>query len=551
MSQSLARRLSRSGLMSFGDVDLTQVSQAFHDCNARLAGSSGDVGVGMNLSLGISDRFHDAFVELMRLLAHAQDVLHPPTRDGIVEPKPEIIGAQPRLMTLLHHFDMMNKSWKSQCVELLESNDSGISNFSRLLLHADYEYLRLYEFSIALGAYSNLSGGQPDIATISGRHSIDALENDWEFPPMVAQNSHTNISSWGVVATCTGVVTNLAGLCACRAVLGILEAAFGAGAPYYLSLLYQRREPGLRVSILAGMSPLANCFAASLAYGISQINSYVEPWRLILLIEGAPAIIIAPFPDFSAKKREAAVTRLGTKDTTSKEKLNWKQATAGLRDYQTYAYAIIHFCCNYSFASLANFLPTIVQSLGYSSIKVQGLTAPPYLASFILCVTIAFFSDQFGYRGFVIAGYSAMAGIGYLLLAIIEDMGKAQIRYLSIWLAVMGVFPCLTLNITWLLNNQGGETKHGIGLAVLAILGQCSSFLSSTVYPKSDAPFFLKGCAIGCALTFAITIMSLGLHFKLAHENRKRDRETGPVEYHEQLDLTMLGDKYPKFRYVT
>ncbi|KAG8359303.1 hypothetical protein FVEN_g3045 [Fusarium venenatum] len=522
MSQSLARRLSRSGLMSFGDVDLTQVSQAFHDCNARLAGSSGDVGVGMNLSLGISDRFHDAFVELMRLLAHAQDVLHPPTRDGIVEPKPEIIGAQPRLMTLLHHFDMMNKSWKSQCVELLESNDSGISNFSRLLLHADYEYLRLYEFSIALGAYSNLSGGQPDIATISGRHSIDALENDWEFPPMVAQNSHTNISSWGVVATCTGVVTNLAGLCACRAVLGILEAAFGAGAPYYLSLLYQRREPGLRVSILAGMSPLANCFAASLAYGISQINSYVEPWRLILLIEGAPAIIIAPFVYFFLADSAQSARFLSEEER-------------GCR----------HPTC------LANFLPTIVQSLGYSSIKVQGLTAPPYLASFILCVTIAFFSDQFGYRGFVIAGYSAMAGIGYLLLAIIEDMGKAQIRYLSIWLAVMGVFPCLTLNITWLLNNQGGETKHGIGLAVLAILGQCSSFLSSTVYPKSDAPFFLKGCAIGCALTFAITIMSLGLHFKLAHENRKRDRETGPVEYHEQLDLTMLGDKYPKFRYVT
>ena len=86
------------------------------------------------------------------------------------------------------------------------------------------------------------------------------------------------------MATCTGTVTNLAGLCACRAALGILEAAFGAGAPYYLSLFYQRHELGLRVSILVGMSPLANCFAASLAYGISQINSHVEPWRLILLI---------------------------------------------------------------------------------------------------------------------------------------------------------------------------------------------------------------------------------------------------------------------------
>jgi hypothetical protein len=64
-------------------------------------------------------------------------------------------------------------------------------------------------------------------------------------------------------------------------------------------------------------------------------------------------------------------------------------------------------------------------------------------------------------------------------------------------------------------------------------------------------PFFVRGCAIGCALTFMITILSLGLHFKLDHENRKRDREFGPVEDHEQLDVTLVGDKHPKFRYLT
>ncbi|CAG9982737.1 unnamed protein product [Clonostachys byssicola] len=163
----------------------------------------------------------------------------------------------------------------------------------------------------------------------------------------------------------------------------------------------------------------------------------------------------------------------------------------------------------------------------------------------------AFFSDKFGHRGYVIAGLPTVAGVGYLLLAIIEDQARSNIRYLGVWLAVIGVFPCLALNLTWVLNNQGGETKRGVGLAVIAILGQCSSFVSSTLYPKSDAPYFVKGCATGCALTFMITILSLGLHFKLAHENRKRDREFGPVEDHEQIDVTTLGDKHPQFRYFT
>lgn len=83
---------------------------------------------------------------------------------------------------------------------------------------------------------------------------------------------------------CTGAVQNHAGLIACRAFLGIFEAAFGAGAPYFLSLFYQRRELGKRVSLLLGMSPLANCFASVFAYGILQIKGSVESWRLLFII---------------------------------------------------------------------------------------------------------------------------------------------------------------------------------------------------------------------------------------------------------------------------
>ncbi|PVH79826.1 hypothetical protein DL98DRAFT_419739, partial [Cadophora sp. DSE1049] len=54
---------------------------------------------------------------------------------------------------------------------------------------------------------------------------------------------------------------------------------------------------------------------------------------------------------------------------------------AGIADYESYCHALNHFCCNYSFACLSNFLPTIVQGLGYTSIKAQGLTAPPYLGA--------------------------------------------------------------------------------------------------------------------------------------------------------------------------
>lgn len=246
-----------------------------------------------------------------------------------------------------------------------------------------------------------------------------------------------------------------------------------------------------------------------------------------------------------------AIERLQTVDHTDKSKLKWSQITAGLTDYQPYVHTLIHFCCNYSFAGLSNFLPTIVRDMGYSSVNAQGLTAPAYFVAFLCCVLAAYVSDRFGKRGFIVAGFAAMGAVGYLVLVLVRDEGATGARYAGIWLAACSVFPALCINITWLLNNQGGDSKRGAGLAILAIFGQCSSFLSSVVFPEEDGPFYTKGCAIGCAFTGLIVVLSLGLHFKLEWENKKRDRLFGKVGEDVRVDVTTGGDKSRDFRYLT
>lgn len=63
----------------------------------------------------------------------------------------------------------------------------------------------------------------------------------------------------------SGAARNMAELIVTRCFLGIFEATFGVGAPYFLSLLYKHQELGLRMPFLLGMMPLANTFASSLA----------------------------------------------------------------------------------------------------------------------------------------------------------------------------------------------------------------------------------------------------------------------------------------------
>jgi len=83
---------------------------------------------------------------------------------------------------------------------------------------------------------------------------------------------------------CSGAATSYGGLLACRAILGLFEAAFGPGAVYYCSLFYTRKELGTRLSIVLGTAPLANCFASALAYGITHVRSSIASWRLLFIV---------------------------------------------------------------------------------------------------------------------------------------------------------------------------------------------------------------------------------------------------------------------------
>ncbi|OJJ54414.1 hypothetical protein ASPSYDRAFT_61039 [Aspergillus sydowii CBS 593.65] len=358
---------------------------------------------------------------------------------------------------------------------------------------------------------------------------------------------------WGAAAMSSGAARNMAELIVTRVFLGIFEATFSAGAPYFLSCIYKQDELGFRMSILLGMSPLANTFASSLAYGITHIRGSLEPWRLLFIIEGAPTVLFALVIYFflidspstakflTEEEQTFAVKCLQVRDTASNQAVNWKQIIAGMLDYKNYVHAIIHFFCNFSFAALSNFLPTIIDSL----------TAPAYFGAFLLCILAAFVSDRYRSRGFIVAGFAAMGATGYGLLAGIQDMEKTGLRYLGVWFAACGIFPALAINITWLLNNQGGDSKKGAGLAISLILGQCSSLISSTVFPSEDAPFFTTGCAIGCGMSSAIVVLALIMYFALTQENKRKDELYGPVDVQVEVDVSEEGDYNRNFRYLT
>ena len=52
--------------------------------------------------------------------------------------------------------------------------------------------------------------------------------------------------------------------------------------------------------------------------------------------------------------------------------------------------------------SLSYTLPTMVKNLGYTAVKAQALTTPPYIFATIVCITVGVLSDRYKKRYFAI-----------------------------------------------------------------------------------------------------------------------------------------------------
>ncbi|EGE05742.1 MFS transporter [Trichophyton equinum CBS 127.97] len=209
------------------------------------------------------------------------------------------------------------------------------------------------------------------------------------------------VFSWGVLASMQCLVTSFWQLVFLRALIGVSEAAFSPGVPFFLSFFYKREELAFRTGMILCAAPLATSFAGSLAWFIVWVseNGPIAPWRALFLYEGFPSIIVAfiawsYIPDgpgkakyLTPRERKVAKLRLKAgkpKHEIKKTRFDWGEVGRTLCDPKSYLTAFMFLSCNVAFSSLPVFLPTILHDMGYSKLTSQALSAPPYLFAFVV-----------------------------------------------------------------------------------------------------------------------------------------------------------------------
>lgn len=320
-----------------------------------------------------------------------------------------------------------------------------------------------------------------------------------------------------------------------------------------------------RVGFYASFASLAGAFGGLLAIGFSQVPQFgmVHSWRAIFFFEGvltmvAAGICYAFLPDspgvakfLTEEERELGVRRIFLETlSTGKEKLGWHHMKRSVFNLNTWLMSVGLFCSLLCMNSVALFMPSLLKAMGYTSIRAQLMTVPPYVVGSIVCITCAIISDRMKTRGGILVGIAAPTiVIGFAILLTVDT---TSIKYFALFLSTMGAFTASPIILAWTVDNSAGPTIRAIAGAFAVCLGTSGGLVATWTYLPTAAPKYTTGhiinMASGCLLLTTMVISTVYLRW----ENRQRDhgKRDHRLEGLNEAEINNLGHSHPAFRYT-
>ncbi|EJU04331.1 MFS general substrate transporter [Dacryopinax primogenitus] len=367
-------------------------------------------------------------------------------------------------------------------------------------------------------------------------------------------------TGWGFCCAMQALTYNFANMFIARFLVGLFESMFSPNISLYFTYFFTRQEIGARLGTWFSCASLAGAFGGLIAFGVQQINSRVENWRLLFIIEGFPAVIVGLLcikilpdrPDtatwLNEDERQLAVMRMSRGGLKEKPRtINARHIWLAVRDWKIYVYGVVYFGAASAASALAAFLPTIVQDFGYVGAQAQLFSVPPYAVGAVVLIITMPFSDRLESRGIPLTLAGLLGGTGFLLLIVSENV---HVRYVSTFMICTSTFTSIGLAISWFPYNIGSESKRAAGIPLFQAIGQCGSVLGANLFPNAEAPRYFLGFGVSCGLLYLTGFCALCLTAYYRYENARRDRQYGQADRNAAVDTSELADNARDFRYT-
>ncbi|KAF5353280.1 hypothetical protein D9756_008136 [Leucocoprinus leucothites] len=394
----------------------------------------------------------------------------------------------------------------------------------------------------------------------------------------------TILTIWGAITCLQGTITNFQGLLAARFFIGMVEGPMLPSIVLYLSSFYTRQELGLRIATFFTSTSLAGAFSGLLAAAISKMDGVGgrRGWQWIFILEGLLTFLIGfsgyfLIPSTPAEARflteeeKEAVTARIERDRPALLNgghFHLKEVGRALMSPHVVMLILINFFNGTTIYGLAIFMPTIVNTLGFSPVRSQLLTVGPFAAGFVVTLLASWASDRYKSRAIPIACSSVLAAIGYIIYLCTDHR---YTLYGSLFLTASGVYSIPPVNSAWVSNNSEPHYRRATAIALAAVFTNCGGILSTWLFPASAAPRYRDTSIINLVfiLLLGLTAIANGLmlHWfnKRKQDPAKRQELLAPYFESVKADFESdysrteeankrawldLGDKHPDFKYV-
>ncbi|ODV91846.1 hypothetical protein CANCADRAFT_78029 [Tortispora caseinolytica NRRL Y-17796] len=370
---------------------------------------------------------------------------------------------------------------------------------------------------------------------------------------------------FGLITTLQGLVQNYASILVTRFFLGCAEASAFPGCFYLLSMWYRRDEAQKRYSFFFSSTTLAGAFGGLLASALGKMDGVggQAGWRWVFYIEGIVTCCVGVFmyfaiPDFPEDVKwlspnEAQFIRAKLELDAGKSNrdvhMSFKDIMWVATDYRVWLAAFMYFGMIVPAYGYAYFSPTIVRTYGYSAIRTQLFSVPPWAAAFAAAMVMAFISDKARHRYLCAISLQVCAIVGFIMLLCIHD--KRHVQYGALFLVASGLYSSMPILVCWTSTNFAGHHRRSIATAIQIGFGNTGGFISTFTFLSKDSPYYYLGYSIGLAFTVVSMICSTIYLYVCHRDNVRRERGDADLAYSKLSDTrkAIAGDLNPSHRY--
>ncbi|KAF6832030.1 MFS transporter [Colletotrichum plurivorum] len=347
--------------------------------------------------------------------------------------------------------------------------------------------------------------------------------------------------AWSIVSLLTFKVTSYEGMIACRFFLGITEAPFYPGALYIISMFYTRKEIATRMSLFYTGNMLASSFSGLIAAGIfaGLDGSMADLPSRLFIIQGALSIAVAVaalfmLPDhplttrwLTPEQRQLAHNRIYIDTTDRRESTSvWVGLREACLDWRTWAFCLMYHL-HLAATGFQNFLPTVMQTLGYSVTVTLALTCPPYILAAVVGILVSWTSGRYNERTWHITIMKTIVIGGFIVAVATLNIAA---RLVGIVFFVGASFGINNIILGWVSSTLGQTNeKKAVAIAMCNTLGSVASIYTPYLWPSTDSPRYLKAWMAGIAFSIGVIVIAWWLRISLQRRNKKT-REEHPEE---------------------